>query len=206
MSSMFDVGHNKAACRKFYAAIAKASGGCFALKILVKSVGSMWGAVFVDLAERHFIIRPEWRKPSRLVIDGDWPTGTGNSHHHMDINVSITVAATRSPEAISRDVSRRFLPDFDSAWETVTNRVTAHNAYTSDLEELVNATRNRIAGAELSRSSEMLRTPFPYHEVQCHGEGTLSISLRYADRELGEAVIDLVEEWRKREYDKEGSA
>jgi hypothetical protein len=54
-----------------------------------------------------------WQNEGRISFSGCWPRFRDGSPYYGGKSVSITCSASRTPEAIARDFSRRFLPSFD---------------------------------------------------------------------------------------------
>ena len=78
-------------------------------------------------------------RSGRVEISGVWPRSkTGNIYAASDCygadgkrlsNPSITVAGDKAPQGIARDIVRRFLPDYRTAFEAARKRAQADNDY-----------------------------------------------------------------------------
>jgi hypothetical protein len=86
----------------------------------------------------------------RLEISGHYPE---DETHRSFISSyenppKITVSPTRDPRAIGRDISRRFLPEFNARWKEAVERERKHEAYLNTQR----ANAEHLAGAwSLSR-------------------------------------------------------
>ena len=85
-----------------------------------------------DGAGRVFMLR--WVKgDDRLEISGVFP-------HHPVVRVperpSVTVAAARPVEALARDVTRRFIPQFVAAWDDYQQRIAEWDAAYAEAGEV----------------------------------------------------------------------
>jgi hypothetical protein len=79
-----------------------------------------------------------WRDESRIVVSGDWPRTAGGQlpKRYSEKLPSITVADSRSPQAIARDITRRFLPDYQAKLAEFRQRVADDNAYHKAVADL----------------------------------------------------------------------
>jgi hypothetical protein len=83
-----------------------------------------------------------WRDESRIVVSGEYPRGTDRQipTRHNETLPEITISASRSPEALAKDIVRRFIPDYIKLWDDFQNRVKAdldyHQGQDATLERL----------------------------------------------------------------------
>ena len=112
----------------------------------------------------------------------------------------ITVAFNRSPAAIAADIKRRFIPE----WEKVLAALQAKADEWNEYHATKDATRARlvakIEGASIPdhmKHSDDICAPSPYYNVRATGPESVSVEVRYVGIEFAEAIIDLVEAYRK---------
>ena len=108
-----------------------------------------------------FSILSMWNKPGRVRISGWWPRGLDGHHYVPNDQPEITCAIARGPEAVARDIERRFLSAYlplyrerKAAQEASDERDMWANRAAADLAE--------VLGGELreSRFSPDLTTAF----------------------------------------------
>ena len=94
----------------------------------------------------------------RVCIAPKWPRGDHNSVYRpwaSDPQAgSISVAASKAPAQIAREIERRFLPAYLVAWDVTRNRLLAHTNY----EAVCTQSAVAIAG-ELGIPLEQIRSP-----------------------------------------------
>lgn len=81
------------------------------------------------------------RDEVRLKIFGLWPILKGDvsgNLYRMTANTSITIAASKSPERIAKDVKRRFLPHYYEVWKEVNDYRIAILLAARDKAEMMN--------------------------------------------------------------------
>ena len=88
----------------------------------------------------------------KLHVSGIYPTARGCME---EVRPSINVAATRAPEAIARDIVRRFLPDYLETFTKSARRDVAEN----ERKALEAHNRKRLAAALGGRVGENGRGP-----------------------------------------------
>jgi hypothetical protein len=94
----------------------------------------------------------------RLEISGAWPRNQHNQPFisHYDNPPKITVSPERDPKAIGRDISRRFLPDFNEKWQIAIEAKHDHDTYLANQADVA----QRIVTAwngEKARDRDMVR-------------------------------------------------
>jgi hypothetical protein len=177
-----------ATLRALTAAIAKALGEGFQAKEdkELEHVGEIRHA-----DGRCINLNSSWyERQRRLNVSGDYPRDEGNNGSYSDPKSwgaiaynesppSITVSADRSPEAIARDIQRRFLPEYTRIYnlciEKRNERNAARSGYLSKAETILKALGKRRA--------EIVGAPDNTH-----------VDLRYSDSGYGkltETSIDL---------------
>lgn len=81
-----------------------------------------------DGARMRLAIIQESRKPARVAVDGFHPEGWAGLGSGPKWTC-ITVALDRGPESIAREITRRFIPGYLSAFRDQAERVQRHNAF-----------------------------------------------------------------------------
>lgn len=190
----------------FYQAIAKALD-CEAVDIGVKC-GQKWGAKMKDAEGRVFDLRPDWRTGKRIEVDGDYPTtkrgGYMASAYNGETNPKITVSATRPPEAIAKEIGRRFFPDFRERWAKVAKRAADYDDYEDNQAALLDRLADRIDGSRKpsDKKSSTLWAPGFYRRIQA-GKDCVTLEFYSLPAELAFQVVEVVEKWRKEHGDED---
>lgn len=147
-----------------------------------------WCAVLIDNIGRGIHVNATQAK-GRLYLSGMWPTDSDRQQHRPDKCQHITVARSRPPEKIAAEIERRFLPWYLAAYAEQLKRAEAHNA-SRDRQQELTAELAALLGADAARTQG---NPTRIHAngltVEVHGNGDVSIELRYTTVKIGKAVL-----------------
>lgn len=149
--------------------------------------------------------------PLRIVAACQWPVAVSyQSPEVRDVTSSITVAASRGPDALACDIARRMLPDYLPAWQAALARRDAHNRRIAARDGMA----RRLAAAIGTRPHDYSPAKFSGHlltadqsagnsfsspgEIYVAGEitdserGTAELTLRNLSEAQALAVLDVL--------------
>lgn len=117
-----------AALPKIARELAGELGGDWAVSVKRTGDVRFWTSELVVTASdgREFNVRAEYQNLARFTVFGTYPSDARNEHHfpYGVSRPSITVAVSRGGAALGREIKKRFLPDYDALFATMsdTNR------------------------------------------------------------------------------------
>jgi hypothetical protein len=90
---------------------------------------------------RKILLHGTWNKAYRIVISSSYDSLKSPRRRHFEEPITITVADTKSPEAIAKDIKRRLLPDYTAAFEKwqeiVAKDIEKDNAAIAGIKEII---------------------------------------------------------------------
>ena len=122
-----------------------------------------------------------------------WPSTSDRAACRPDKCQHITVARNRPPEKIAAEIERRFLPWYTAAYAEELERAAQHDAARNRQHELT-ADLAAILGPDITPRIDGNPTHI-YAKgltVEVHGNGDVSIELRYTTVKIAKAVLRAV--------------
>lgn len=151
-----------------------------------------WCAVLIDSIGREIHVNATQAK-GRFCLGGMWPTDSDHQQHIPDKPLHITIARNRPPEKIAAEIERRFLPWYLAAYAEQLKRAEQHNAARARQQEIT-VELAALLGSDASR--RMQRNPNQIYAlgltVDVHGNGEVSIELRYKTVKVAKAVLKAI--------------
>jgi hypothetical protein len=151
-----------------------------------------WCAVLIDNIGRGIHVNATQAK-GRLCLSGMWPTDSDHQQHRPDKPLHITIARNRPPEKIATEIERRFLPWYLAAYAEQLKRAEAQNAARTRQQEIT-VELAALLGSDACR--RMQSNPNQVYAngvtVEVHGNGEVSIQLRYKSVKVAKAVLTAV--------------
>ncbi len=139
----------------------------------------------------RLVIRPSWRRPERVRIIAGYPSG--KAAHDLTRH-EITVAASRGPQTIAVEITRRLLPAYERDLATLSDRLAKTAADDAMRAEFVKRLLTILPGATLHeddrRSVIHWTAGNARGSISAHDDAaTCHIEIEMADHELTERVL-----------------
>lgn len=136
----------------------------------------------------------------RLIISGVWPRFTDSAgcaqialpHYVKEECRDITVAAARSPEAIAKDIERRFLPEYNRVWEKLVKHCEEVTTHYEEKRRNWEKVCKRI-GADPNKHTVSIDVQGGWAYIYAESAKSVRLDLRGIPVDLALKVIDLVE-------------
>ena len=167
---------------------------------------------------RIYIQFDGFNEPKRLTVSGYQHIGKNNSYVEVydrgadgtgwtKASVpSITVAISRGPEAIAKDIAKRFLPEYLRVFALVEEKVAADSAYEAKIAANLQRLAD-VAGVHFhsedglnyrgeQRKSFSWKVGTAYHEVKVN-DHEADLKLNDLTFEQAEKIITLLKHWEK---------
>lgn len=148
-----------------------------------------WCAALIDGTGKGLHINATQAK-GRFYISGMWPSDSDHQQCIPDRPQHITIARNRSPEKIAADLQRRFLPWYTTAYAEQAERAAKRNDIRRRQQEI---TVELAAILKADASRRMQSNPCQIYAsgitVDVHGNGEVSVELRYTTVKVAKAVL-----------------
>ncbi|MGW0061396.1 hypothetical protein ACWDTT_15900 [Streptosporangium sandarakinum] len=109
------------------------------------------------------LLNQAYNEPNRVRIHGLLPDNPHRDHLGVE-GGTITVSMTRSGKAIAGDITRRLLPDYESAVETALLKIAEADKHRQALATLIDDLAARIPGSRKGGEGDRQRVDLPYRE------------------------------------------